>query len=46
LLAHRILIRHCANYPGLNKHYYRVAIKSHADNQALIAALNLVFPHG
>jgi threonine-phosphate decarboxylase len=46
LLAHRILIRHCANYPGLNKHYYRVAIKSHADNQMLISALKLVFPHG
>ena len=46
LLAHRILIRHCANYPGLNTHYYRVAIKSHADNQALIAALKQVLPHG
>jgi threonine-phosphate decarboxylase len=46
LLAHRILIRHCANYPGLSKHYYRVAIKSHADNKMLIDALKQALPHG
>lgn len=34
-----ILIRSCANYPGLSNEYYRIAIKSHADNEKLIAAL-------
>jgi len=39
LLAQRILIRSCANYPGLDKRYFRVAVKSRADNEALITAL-------
>lgn len=46
LLAHRLLIRACANYPGLTANHYRVAIKSAADNQRLIAALHQVFGHG
>ncbi|WP_413738847.1 threonine-phosphate decarboxylase CobD [Sodalis sp. RH21] len=41
-----LLIRSCANYPGLNADYYRVAIKGHEDNQRLLAALAQVFPHG
>lgn len=39
LLAQHILIRSCANYPGLDPRYFRVAVKSRADNEALIAAL-------
>lgn len=46
LIQQHILIRHCANYPGLTEHHYRVAIKSHADNQKLVAALKQVFSHG
>ncbi|WP_431222783.1 threonine-phosphate decarboxylase CobD [Serratia sp. L9] len=46
LLQHRILIRHCANYPGLSADYYRVAIKSEAANRTLIAALQQVFADG
>ncbi|CQD32914.1 threonine-phosphate decarboxylase CobD [Yersinia mollaretii] len=46
LLQHHILIRHCANYPGLTRDHYRVAIKSAADNQRLISALQQVFGHG
>mgnify|MGYP000060612334 CR=1 FL=1 len=42
LLLHHILIRHCANYPGLDGRYYRVAIRSHADNQRLVEALQQV----
>ncbi|MFB2863975.1 threonine-phosphate decarboxylase CobD [Aeromonas sp. MdU4] len=42
LLSHQVLIRHCANYPGLNSDYYRVAIRSHAENQALVAAMTAV----
>lgn len=46
LMAHHILIRHCANYSGLSAAFYRVAIKSAADNQTLINALHEVFRHG
>lgn len=42
LLEEHILIRHCANYPGLNARYYRVAIKSAADNGKLLEALKRV----
>lgn len=42
LLEENILIRHCANYPGLDARYYRVAIKSPADNDKLLDALQRV----
>ncbi|WBM69605.1 threonine-phosphate decarboxylase CobD [Buttiauxella sp. WJP83] len=42
LLEENILIRHCANYPGLDARYYRVAIKSPADNDKLLDALRRV----
>ena len=37
-----ILIRSCANYRGLDESYYRIAVKSHADNEKLVAALTAV----
>ena len=54
LLCHNILIRHCANYPGLGSDYYRVAIRSHEENRMLVAAMAAVLetaalsetPHG
>ena len=46
LLRHHLLIRHCANYPGLSAHHYRIAIKNHAHNQQLVTALKQVFGHG
>lgn len=42
LLQHGILIRHCANYPGLDSRYYRVAVKSATDNQRLLSGLRQV----
>ncbi|HEY3590876.1 MAG TPA: threonine-phosphate decarboxylase CobD [Buttiauxella sp.] len=45
LLEENILIRHCANYPGLDARYYRVAIKSSADNDTLLRALQRVLSH-
>lgn len=39
LLARHILIRSCANYPGLDGRYFRVAIRSQAENDRLLAAL-------
>lgn len=34
-----ILIRDCSNYQGLEKGYYRAAVKKHEDNEKLIKAL-------
>ncbi|WP_252904576.1 hypothetical protein [Secundilactobacillus silagei] len=34
-----IMIRDCSDYVGLDGHYYRVAVRSHAENQQLIAGL-------
>ena len=42
LLKHKILIRDCKNFRGLNNHYIRIAIKSHKDNLKLIKALETV----
>ncbi len=34
-----VMIRSCANYHGLGEDFYRVAVKTHAENCKLIAAL-------
>jgi len=34
-----VLIRDCGNYVGLTKGYYRVAVRAHEENEAMIAAL-------
>ncbi len=39
LEKYNILIRDCSNYSGLEKGYYRVAVKKHDDNEKLINAL-------
>lgn len=38
-----ILIRDCSNYEGLEKGYYRIAVKGHEDNVALVEALEDFF---
>jgi len=42
LFAQGILIRNCDNYYGLSLGYYRICIKKHEDNVALIDALSRV----
>lgn len=37
-----VLIRDCANYPGLGPGYYRVAVRTEAENDRLLAALAAV----
>lgn len=39
LLSKGFLIRDCSNYRGLGKGFYRIAVRSHADNEALICAM-------
>ncbi|MDA8442191.1 MAG: threonine-phosphate decarboxylase CobD [Peptococcaceae bacterium] len=39
-----ILVRECSNFPGLDGHYFRVAVRQHRDNLRLLAALAQVIP--
>ncbi|MBW7571281.1 pyridoxal phosphate-dependent aminotransferase [Caproiciproducens faecalis] len=39
LLRKEILVRDCGSYRGLQKGYYRVAVKNHGENEALIRAV-------
>ena len=36
LLKHKVLIRSCSNYPGLNSSFYRVCVKTREENQRLM----------
>ena len=33
MLAHRIMVRNCSNFVGLNERYIRIALKGEADNE-------------
>lgn len=39
LLKHKILIRDCSNYQGLEKGFYRIAVKTHSENERLITVM-------
>ncbi|MFV0518323.1 MAG: threonine-phosphate decarboxylase CobD [Aminipila sp.] len=42
LLEKGIIIRDCSNYKGLTLGYYRIAVKSHSDNERLVYALKSI----
>ncbi|MBA4436258.1 MAG: aminotransferase class I/II-fold pyridoxal phosphate-dependent enzyme [Nitrosopumilaceae archaeon] len=42
LLKHKILIRDCKNFRGLDNHYIRIAVKSHKDNLKLVNAMEAI----
>lgn len=42
LLNYGILIRNCSNYVGLDKSYFRIAIKKHSENIILINTLEKI----
>jgi len=42
LLPGRILIRDCANFEGLDGHYFRVAVRTRRENGRLLAALGTI----
>lgn len=44
LKRYRIYIRDCMSFDGLGDRYFRVAVKTHADNQRLLAALADILP--
>ena len=42
LLEHKILIRDCRNFRGLDNHHIRIAVKSHKENLKLVNALEKI----
>ncbi len=40
LLERKIAVRSCDNYRGLDKSYFRIAVKNHSDNMRLVNAVN------
>ena len=40
LVDQNVLIRDCSNYPGLGKGFYRVAVRTHEENERLIQAIH------
>lgn len=42
LESYGIMIRNCSNYVNLGKDYWRVAVKSHEENEKLIKALRVI----
>lgn len=43
LMEHRIAIRVCDDYEGLNGQFVRIAVKTHEDNLRLVAAIQAAF---
>ena len=39
-MTHCILIRDCSNFIGLDDRYFRIAIRTFAENDRLLAALD------
>ena len=46
LLEKQTLIRDCSDYYGLGKGYYRVAVKTHNENEILISQIKEILKHG
>lgn len=42
-LARGILIRDCSNYPGLEAGFYRIAVRTHKENEELIRMFHKIF---
>lgn len=42
LLEQGIAIRDCSNYVGLNSSYYRIAVRTHVENEILIDAMKCI----
>ena len=42
LLKQGILIRDCGNFRGLEKGFYRIAVKEHGENEELVEAMKKI----
>ena len=45
ITRHRIVLRSCANYEGLDATYLRTAVRSEAENRLLLEALSCELQH-
>ena len=44
LLKKNIVVRSCNSYIGLDKSYYRIAVRTREENQRIINGLNCILP--
>jgi threonine-phosphate decarboxylase len=42
IVEHRVVIRSCANFEGLDEHYFRIGVRTRIDNQLLVEAFAAV----
>ncbi|MGA3011857.1 MAG: threonine-phosphate decarboxylase [Terracidiphilus sp.] len=42
IVEHRILLRSCANFEGLDGHYFRIGVRTRPQNELLVSALHNV----
>ena len=42
VVEHRVVIRSCANFEGLNEHYFRIGVRTRLENQLLVEAMTQV----
>jgi threonine-phosphate decarboxylase len=42
IVEHRVVIRSCANFEGLDEHYFRLGVRTRIDNQKLVEAFSAV----
>ncbi len=38
IVEHRVVLRCCANFEGLDEHYFRISVRTRADNRLLVEA--------
>jgi threonine-phosphate decarboxylase len=42
IVEHRVVVRSCANFEGLNETFFRIGVRTRADNQQLVGAFTAV----
>jgi len=42
IVEHRVVLRSCANFEGLDEHYFRIGVRTRIDNQLLVEAFAAV----
>ena len=46
LIKEKIAIRNCGGYIGLSEGYFRIAVRTHAENEMLVKAVERIVCHG
>jgi threonine-phosphate decarboxylase len=42
IVEHRVVLRSCANFEGLDEHYFRIGVRTRLQNELLVRALKEV----